>query len=67
MVIDQFLIRIVRTKYEDNDNLIIALAAAIAYDEGSGNRERYLAQLCKPFATRIVQNAQLENSNTVNL
>jgi len=55
----------VRTKYEENDNLIIALAVAVAHDDVSGNRERSLAQLCKPFATRIVQNAELENSSTV--
>ncbi len=53
-----------RTTYEDNDNLIIALAIAVARDDVSGNRERSLALLCKPFATRIVQNAEHENSNT---
>ena len=54
-----------RTKYEENDNLVIALAVAIAHDNVTGNRERSLAQLCKPFATRIVQNAELDSDNTV--
>jgi len=45
--------------------LIIALAIAIAYDTESGNRERLLAQLCKPFAQRIVEYAEQEGSDTV--
>jgi hypothetical protein len=45
----------VREKFEDNDDLIIGLAVAIAYDQHTPARERYLAQLCTPFAERIVK------------
>jgi len=53
-----------RSKFEYNNDLIIALAIAIAYDTESGNRERLLAQLCKPFAQRIVEYAEQEGSDT---
>jgi len=53
-----------REKFEYNSDLIIALAIAIAYDTESGNRERFLAQLCKPFATRIEEYAAQEGSDT---
>ena len=45
---------------------MIALAVAIAYDKQAALRERYLAQLCAPFAERIIKNADLPDTETVN-
>lgn len=55
-----------RNKFEGNDELIIALAVAIAYDKQAALRERYLAQLCAPFAERILKAAELPDTETVN-
>lgn len=46
---------------------MIALAVAIANDKQAALRERYLAQLCAPFAERIVKNADIPDAETVNI
>lgn len=50
---------------EENEDLVIALAMALGGSHDRQLIERYLAQLIKPFAERLITNAYKENAHQV--
>lgn len=56
-----------RQQFENNDDLVIGLAVAIAHDRQTQARERYLALLCTPFAERIVKYMDMWDNDQVKL
>jgi len=50
---------------KNNSDLIVSLALAVGNSENQEIAQNYLAQLCKPFAERIIENANRDDALTV--